>query len=155
MNKLGIAISSLGHSQLSYRIIKEVNDFMLKRYDIPISVFYQNLERPLGKLLTGYFNITESWLFAGTVIATNHSTASKLLTIIGPKRKIYYVQDLDFLNRTLDYSMFTNIFWNDNLDIICRAESHKKVIENNFNKKVLGVVDKFRLSELLPMVGIT
>lgn len=152
MIKLGIALDSLGCSQLSYRVIREINNLMLGRFDIPISVFYQDLERPLGKLLTGYFNMSESWLFNGSMIATSQSTANKMMAMLGPRQKIYYVQDLDFLNSVVDSEIFYNLFGNPDMEILCRSKHHQKVIENNFNVEVRGVVENFMLKDLLNFI---
>jgi hypothetical protein len=152
MKKLGICVTDFGHSQLSYRILKEVNGLMLSRFDTPISIFYENLDRPIGKLLTGYFNMSESWLFNGALVATSHTTANKMMTILGPRQKIYYVQDLDFLNNVVNSDIFYNLFCNSNMEILCRSQNHKKVIENNFNVKVKGVVENFDIKSLLEFV---
>lgn len=150
MKKLGICITDLGHSQLSFRLIKEINHLMLNRFDVPISVFYENLEKPLGKLLTGYFNLSESWLFNGSLIATSHTTAQKISIMPGPIQKIYYVQNIDFLNNNaVDYIEFYNIFCKSDLEIWCRSEDHKKILENNFNISVKSVINNFRISEML------
>ena len=77
MNKLGFCIGDMGQNQLSYELL----------CNLPIEntdciVFYEELSQMPARPMCCVMNMSESWSFDGTLVATNLSTANKIIDYV-------------------------------------------------------------------------
>jgi len=141
--KLGIFVSDLFASQLSFYSMCLGNK--ISKQNIDYAIFFENLSHTPIQHSFSLMNIVYGYSWNGTAIATNLSTAQKLIKCPGPKRKIYYIWDLEWLryNPKLPYEFLASIYQHPSLELVVRSYSHKKIIENAWNREVKDVVSDF------------
>ena len=147
--KLGFLVDNLGASQLGYYLSKNINDALERYDDLDIICYYENFE---GKCMHQNFsniNISGAWSQEGVMIATSPSTAEKMANFIGRCKKYFYVWD-DHHDKT--YYNLGSIYFNKDIQIICRNNIHARIIENNFNIKVRHTVDNFDIDKIMEIV---
>lgn len=151
--KLGITVSSLGPNQLAYHTIKNLNLHLDVRPDLDPIVFYENNIRPCLPMNFASMQIYEAWGYDGIVVATSLSNAHKLLEFPASTAKFFYVWDLEWLRLQFkQYRSLVQIYRNPDLKLIARSESHKDIIEDCWNTKVVGVVDNLDMGQLLGII---
>ena len=136
--RLGFLLDSLGPKQLAYHLL-----YTEGWQDVEPIVFFQNAVHPLATPRFATMNISEAFSYTGTAIATDLSTAEKLLKFPGPKAKYFYVWDLEWFrgkhsNRN-HYDYFANIY--RNIPLIARSPSHKKVLEETWGVRVDRIIE--------------
>tara|TARA_R100000008_G_scaffold20733_1_gene10906 strand:+ start:10 stop:516 length:507 start_codon:yes stop_codon:yes gene_type:complete len=157
--KLGLLVDNLGASQLSYYIGKNVNGYLEENPESDIVCYYDSFERNCVNNNFATANIIEAWSQSGAMIATSENTASKLATFIGTRNKFFYIWDIVYYlkrfagRKYVDTFTTGSIYSNKNLKLICRSESHAKIIENNFNRKVEYIVDNLNMHKMMEIVN--
>ncbi len=147
--KIGVALDSLGPTQLNYFLIANTNRLMAERCDVDLIAFYMTLARPCLPMNFASMQLVEAYGFDGTIIATSLLTADKILKFPGPKRKLFYVWDLEWLRiNDKSYSTLRSIYANQKLAIIARSQEHKRVLEECWNINVAHVVDDFNIEAI-------
>ena len=149
-NKLNILVSELGPSQKNYYLIKNINE----RKEVNVNVFTENLSRFCLRANFAVMNIAEAWAQSGLFVATNLSTASKLINQPLASAKIFYIWDLEFIrgdNRL--YDNYAPVYLHKELELACRSKEHAELVENAFNKKVKYIVDNFDINQLLEITN--
>lgn len=132
MIKLGIIVESFAPSQLGYTFVKQANELLVKRGDIAIYGFFENLTRPLINPNFALMNLTEVYGFDGTIVSTNAYQAYNIQNFVGPTRRILYAYDIDWRrNHGLPAEFFLDVFSKN--EVWTRSEDYKKIIDNNFN----------------------
>jgi len=111
-----------------------------------------NKSLPVFRLETTYipyvcrFSVNEAkqaWAFRGSLLATNLKCANILLDLKIPKKKYFYVWDLEWLYRTdMTFEQYSRIYQNDNLELIARSQEHATIIENCW-KKPIDIIKDF------------
>lgn len=148
--ELGFLMDHLGPSQLSYRMISQVNDYLDNNCSNDIIVFFENLSRPVLSPRFAIMQINEAWGFQGAAIATSLSTAGKLVNYPEPLLKIFYVWDLEWLrSKNYNYEQNVAIYRHPELKIVTRCEDYKKEVENLWNVKVHDVVKDFNIEQFI------
>jgi hypothetical protein len=148
---INILLQNMGASQLSYFTIKNCNDFALERSEIDIIVFYENLHKNCLSPNFAVMQIAEAWGQKGPMVATSLSTAFKLISFpCGPK--LFYIWDLEWLRGQQQYEKYADVYTHPALQLVARSESHKRIIENAFNRKVDHILDDFNLNHLLGII---
>lgn len=135
--KLGFAVDNLGASERSYFLIKAINEAVELYPDLDVTVFYCSLTQSCIPLNTASMQMTEAYGYDGTIVATNFNTAEKVLLCPAPKRKLYYVYDLEWIRHPLDFSLLSNVYQNSSLSLVTRCEDYKNVLEKLFGSPVL------------------
>ena len=149
--QIGFIVEDLTSSQLSFNLIKNLNDF-LEDSDVDCVVFFENAGSPVVNPNFSIMSINEIWNFDGDLIATSMSTALRLSKTFSPNRKFYYVWDLEWLHNPVNFGTVMEIMRDDRLKIIARSKSHADVIENFSNKEVVGIVEDWNTEQLLELV---
>jgi hypothetical protein len=149
MVKLGIAVKDLGPSQLNFNMIRAANSLVMSRPDIDIIGFYENIQRHCLAMNFAVMQIAEAFAFDGTVVATTFSTAEKLLRFPSPKKRLFYVWDLEWLRspRT-PYRTWQAVYGNPELTLLARSQDHAKAIGQAWNREV-GILEDFDLERVL------
>jgi hypothetical protein len=152
-DKVGILVKHLGRTQLANSIIENVNRFLSENGDTDIITFVENVVRPCQTPLFSVMNLNEAWEYNGIAIATNLSTAEKVLSFPGPKHRVFYVWDLEWMRRTdRNFLSYHNVYANPRLELIARSESHAKLIEQCWSRPVKAVVEDCDIGAMLQVI---
>lgn len=142
--KLGFLVPSLGPSQLSFRVIYQSNKAIRSNKGHDIITFYEVLSQPCFSLGFATMNVIDAWNYHGPLIATTISSAEKIVRFPRPKQRYFYIWDLEWVHiKSRNFLPFCDIYQNPQLSLICRSESHKKIVEQCWNVKVRAVVEDF------------
>lgn len=154
MNKLGFLLPHLGNSQLAFQLINSANKFLETHIDTDVIAFVSNQLRPKVCPSFAVMNINEAFDFDGVAIATTLHTAEKLARFPGPRKRYFYVWDLEW-SRNLGWSFekLSEIYNNPNLTLIARHDDHAKVIEQCWNRPVHAVVPDCEVSHMVNLNG--
>ena len=96
--QIGVLLEDLSASQLTFYVIKNINDY-LEKSDIDFVAFFQNSTASMITPRFSTMSVSETWSFSGTVIATSVSTALSIQKTCIPAKKYFYVWDLDWHRR--------------------------------------------------------
>ncbi len=152
--KLGIAVNHLGPSQLAYAIAKNIHELLVKEPGVDVCVFYENATKPSFPPNCAIMPFVEAWHFDGVLINTTLSTAEKSLTFAGPRRKLFYVWDLEWLRfQQKEYRQSQAIYGHERLELLARSADHKQILESLWNRPVAAVVEDFDLLKILANIG--
>jgi hypothetical protein len=158
MNQINFMVNNLGNSQLSYMLIRNINnEYINNNHDIDYIVFYDVLAaRLMIKPMFSCMSSCENYGQSGYTVATSSDQAMRLLKTAGCQRRILYLWDLDWIRgqQRHSYPLFSQIYHDPSLEIICRSESHAKLLENSFNVKPIGIVEDFNLKQLKEVLCI-
>lgn len=153
MLKLSFILSDLGHKQSVFYVANEMNKAVLEHKGITPILFYESLAPPVMRFLFPTMNISEVFCYDGIVVATTLSTANRLLNVPGPKRKLFYVWDLEWMGNVMNVELVSSLYNAPQIDLVARSEDHAKVLERVFNRKPVGVVNDYNLDDFLKIVG--
>jgi hypothetical protein len=146
-NSIGVMVSSLSHSQLSFYSIRKGNEYLKENPLGSYTIFFANLSKPVIVPCFALLNLVEAYSFNGITVATCPETAIKLLGMPGNKRKIFYSFDLYWIRQPrLPFESLQYIYGNPHMELFARSESHRKIMENCWNRPV-KVSEDFDLAE--------
>tara|TARA_Y100001949_G_scaffold11720_1_gene8696 strand:- start:276 stop:785 length:510 start_codon:yes stop_codon:yes gene_type:complete len=149
---INVLLQNVGASQISYYVIRNLNELGNTRPDIDAIVYYETMHRNCLPPNFAIMQIAEAWGQHGPVIATSLSTALKL-TGFPSERKIFYVWDLEWLRgQQRHYKTYADIYTHPDLELIARSEDHKRAVENAFNREVKHVISDFDTNQLLKVL---
>lgn len=150
MRYINILVEDLGASQLSYYLSTEINKIHTIRTDITCIVYYHNIHRHCINPLFATMSNVEISGAKDIAIATSINTANKLLEVIGPTKKFYYIWNLEWQGLQQSYyTALLELLHKPELSIITRSESHAALLYNNFNRKPDLIFDNFQLEKLI------
>ena len=153
VKKVGVVVDDLSASQLSYHIIKNINNH-IEESDTDFVAFFQN---STANMLTMHFSsmcINEIWSFDGVAIATSVSTVLSISKTFSPKQKYFYVWDLEWCRtKGREFEYIIQAFNKDDIKLIARSKDYAKAIKNYCNKDVVGVVDNFNIKQLMDIIN--
>lgn len=155
IEKVGILIPHLHNNQLGYEITKQLNN-LKKTHPYIDSVVFTEDDRPQTIIPKfAIMNISEAYDQTGLVIATTPSTAQKLIYCWGATHKVFYSYDCYWLRgQKTQYEGLLNLYHNDIFDVIARSQSHKTIIENNFNAKIKAVIERFNILDFIKLYEV-
>ncbi len=153
---ISFLIANSGASQMSFYLINELNKFFSKDSQIDPIVYYEDRHRNCVPPNFSMMQISEAWFQPGPIIATSISTAKSLIEFTSPE-KFFYVWDLEWIRNTpaqsVQYENFKDVYTNKSLKLIARSQSHKKLIENCFNRDVDYTVENFNMQQITRIVN--
>jgi hypothetical protein len=137
---VGVLVKDFGPSQLTYQLARGgqgVGD---------IIAFFENSSRHSFPLPFASMPIHEAFSYTGICIATNLSTALKLLSYPRPSKKYFYVWDLEWMRiANRDYDKLASIYRNESLQLIARSVSHAEIISKCWNVDKVEIMRDFDL----------
>ena len=151
-------IDNLASNQLAYQTISNINKYYQSiptANTVDFIILYDVISNFCIKPECCVLNSSELWGMKGTVIATNCDLAEKLKAAIGPRQKIHYVWDLEWLrpyNR--DYSFYKRIY-QSGMPIICRSHDHAKMLRNTFNVEAAAVIENVNLDKIIEFAEVS
>ena len=153
MKKIGVIVNNLRASQLSECVVDCFNYISESTSDTDTIAFYK--KHPiLGTVpLFSCMEQTEVWGYEGNVIATCLESPETLLKVTGPKKKYFYLWDLEWTRTPArSYSKIKSIYQNPNIELIARSESHAELIATYW-KKPIAIIKDFEAKEILSLCG--
>lgn len=146
MKKIGFYLPHLGASQAAFYAINTAN-YLFGKPDLDVTIFYQELFQPCSKPLCATLNGSEVWTFDGILITTNINTTIMATNALSPKRRLFYVWDLEWL-RPNNKDFFYNIqaYRNPKVELVARTLAHAQVIENYANRPVNAIIPDFNIN---------
>ncbi len=145
---IGCLIDDFGENQCGDCYISEMNKLQKENSNVVGSGFFCDIVRYSQLANFAMFNIVETFSYTGHIFATSLNLANKLLN--SPcSIKYFYIWDLEWIRRTFPYESYAQIYRNPKLKIIARSDSHKIILENNFNIKVFDVMNDWDRNKLV------
>jgi hypothetical protein len=148
--QIGVLADNFAHSQLAFYSIVRANELLKSRNDLEFTGFYLNLSPVAVQPNFAVMPIVECFSFKGITVATCLNTARYLLNMPGPSRRIFYLNDLEWLrfNPRAPWEAIAPIYQNPLLELFVRSESHQKIVASSFNRTP-KVCEDFRYEQLL------
>ena len=127
MKKLGILIDSAGHTQKYYTICTQLNKLKEEHPDVDVTVFYYDYD--IIPIATKFSMMEMAYAFNhdGILIATSAFTAPVLPICLRPKKRYFYVWDIDW-NKQSTFNHNTKEYLNPGVDLIAKSSSHYNLI---------------------------
>lgn len=152
--RLGILLGDTTAGQLAYFAISQINEAVKKSSKDDFVIFFENATPCVIQPLCATMNSSEIWNFDGVLLSTTVSNTLTSLKAITPKRKYFYVWDLEWnRNHGKDFESSIGAYTNPEISLIARGSDHAKAIENYCNKKVCGSVSNFNLKQLMDVIN--
>lgn len=155
--KLGIILPDLGPSQLTYYLVRNANALLLAEPTCDVVAFFENQVPIALPANFACMPVYEAWGYNGMLVATTFRTAQKAQKCPSPRRKLYYVWDVEWLRpRTPappSYREWAKVYRDPTLALLARSAEHATLIEQCWNRPVAGVVDNLNLTQLLEVVN--
>jgi hypothetical protein len=150
--QLNILVNYLGPDQFTYSLTRSLST---RQSNLDVIIFYENITRFLIPPIFPMFQIFEAWAQHGITISTDINTTLKLIEFPGPSKKFFYVWDVEWLRgQQRIFDIYNKVYNNKDIKIIARCENHAKLIENNFNNKVAGIVPEFDIKTLQKVISL-
>jgi len=154
LKNFSVLVPNTGANQISFCLINQVNRLFYIHPEIDVMVFYENMHKNCIPANFSTMEISHAFNHKGPMIATTLSTAKKLISFAAEK-KFFYVWDLSWIRNSREvshYEQYESIYTNTSLELIARSESHKRAIENCFNRQVNHVVSDFNIKKILEIL---
>lgn len=148
MIKLGIMLDNIGPNQLAHYFINTGNGVLEKNSQkLDLVAFTQESIYPCAIPNFSIMNMSECYDYRGHLIATNLSTATKMLKCPGTRKKFFYVWDLEWARpQNKNFAALKDIYNNPRIELISRSVNHDKIIELCWRKPI-GIVEDGRVDE--------
>lgn len=152
--KLGVMVSDLGASQLSYNLIRRVNARLAGKGGLDVIAFYEAPVNPCLPMNFSRMPAYEAWGYNGAVVATTFSTARKLQGFPSPKVRAFYLWDLEWVRgrNRLSHAEWAAVYRDPSLSLLVRNRDHADLVEQCWNRPVAGIVDDFDLEAILGLI---
>lgn len=139
--KLGFCLHHIGHSQLSLQFVTSANSYLESGLGVDVVGFVSNQLKPRVGPNFAVMNINEAFDFDGVVVATSLHTAERVVRFPGPKRRYFYVWDLEWVRQGgWPFDTMKSIYNHPDLTLVARHEEHRRVIEQCWNLPVRAVI---------------
>ena len=145
MQSIAIVVDNLGLKDLSYFLIKEINNY---KQDLDIIVFNESPYLPPIKPQFAVLQISSLYSYEHTAIATSFKTALRLLSSPSPIRKLFYLWELDWMMGIYQFDQLLNLYNNPQLELLTRTEQQQQIVKNVWDKDS-KVINNFNLEQLI------
>jgi hypothetical protein len=143
MNKSGILVRSLQASQFCVSLSSSVNKIISEVSDLDVIVFYEAWAQLIVPPKFGMLMDREMLGLDGVCIATDLKSAHKLLRSAGPKKKYFYVWNLEWIgNPSIRFKDMHDIYCNDQISLIARSQYHYDILAKTW-KKPVAIMNNF------------
>lgn len=141
--KLGVLLNNVGASQLAYSVLREANRGLEEGDLTDFVVFYDALTRPCLVPRFALMQSSEAWGCQYPLIATDLSTAEKLLTFPSCGGRHFLVWDLEWLRSPVAYANRRAVYAHPELNILVRSDEHARLMHELWGRqaKVVGDFD--------------
>ncbi len=151
--KIGFLVNNLNMSQLNYYMIRNINYYVSANTDCDFTIFYDNLTRICVTPLCGCMQMSEAFSYNGSLIATSLPTAHRLIDLCGPKKKFFYIWDLEWLRISGRlFQPLAAIYRSPELQLFSRAADYSQMCESVWNRPGIPVIENFNIAEIVKHV---
>jgi hypothetical protein len=149
---IGLVFEHIGLSQLAFEALKNIEDISNKYTGIDSVIFVRRSTPSITNVATSIFAIRDIIEWDRPLIATSIPTCLDAINSRAPF--IYhYVYDLDFINNlTITAQNIQTAFCDKRVRIFVRSEYYKPIVENEFNIKVVDVIENFDLKKMIKVI---
>lgn len=147
--QLGFMIEESSSSQLSFNLIRNINEYVTENQD-DFVVFFENSTANVINPEFSFMSLSEIWNFKGHLFATTISTAMSLKKCFATEQKYFYVWDLEWTRRHgRNFESTIQAFTDPTIKLIARSKEHAVAIKNYCNRDVDGIVSDFNIEKLM------
>ena len=155
IKKLGIVVERLNFCQFGVELIRNLNILCHKSIGTDIIVFREETE-PLP--MTPNFaimHIKELWRFDGWAISTSIPTTQKLISAACPRRKFFYLWQLEWLyNSEISFDFLSKVYTHPDIELLTRSKAEFDIIERIW-RRPNSILEDFSHEQLLELLGGT
>lgn len=153
-NQVGFVVTDTTASELSFSLIKGINDYIDDGGKEDFIIFFENSSANIIEPNFATMSMSEIWNFGGNLISTNVSTSLSMNKCFAPKSKYFYIWDLEWIrNHGREYEKTIQAFIPKETKLIARSKDHAKAIENYSNRKVDYVIENINIKEIVRMTN--
>lgn len=145
---IGIILPSLGVSQLVFNSIATINHEISNGSKHDYTIFFEQIGHRSLEPNCAVMSTAELWSFRGLLISTTLSNTRLSSRILGDIRRVFLLQDLEWLRQEKDYLSNISILRNLNLTIGVRSMSHSEALFDYSGRKPNFIMPQFNFSEL-------
>lgn len=148
MIKIGIMLDNIGPNQLAHYMINSGNVVLEHNSQkVDLVAFISQTVHPCALPNFATMNVSEAYDYKGFLVATNLSSAIKMLKCPGTRKKFFYVWDLEWTRpQNKNFAALKDIYNNPSIELISRSANHDKIIELCW-RKPLGIVEDGRIEQ--------
>ena len=151
--QIGFLIEDTSASQLSFNLIKNINEYSKNSHD-DFVVFFENSTASILNPNFSLMSSNEIWSFEGSLFATSVATAMSMRKCFAPKNKLFYVWDLECTRKQgKDFEFIIQIFADPSINLIARSKEHATAIENYCNRSINNIVNDFNIEQLVRIIN--
>lgn len=151
--QIGFLIEDTSASQLSFNLIKNINEYSKNSHD-DFVVFFENSTASILNPNFSLMSSNEIWSFEGSLFATSVATAMSMRKCFAPKNKLFYVWDLEWTRKHgKDFEFIIQIFADPSINLIARSKEHATAIENYCNRSINNIVNDFNIEQLVRIIN--
>lgn len=152
MYKFGFLIDAVGPSQHSVYLTQQVNALIGQNPDFAPCVFYRNFDKIVEPPLFALLNCYETWSFDGIAIATDMYSAKLLLKCPGPKKRFFYVWNMEWaFEPNQQHAELAEIYLNSKLPLIARSKYHADILTKIWQPPV-AILEEFNHEQLASFI---
>ena len=152
--KLGIILNDTSANQLAYHVISNINKEVERTNKNDYVLFFENASSVVISPACACMNSSEIWNFDGVLISTTVSNTLSSINAVTPKRKYFYVWDLEWGRRNgSDFENLVRVYSDPEISLIARSKDHAIAIENYCNRSVAGTVSNFNTKQLMDIIN--
>ena len=148
--QIGFMLNDTTASQLSFSLIKGINDYIDNGGKEDFTLFFENSSANIIEPNFATMSMSEIWNFSGDLFSTSVSTSLSLDKCFAPKAKYFYVWDLEWIrNNGQGYEKTIQAFMPKNIKLVARSEDHAKAIKNYSNRQVDHIVENINIKNIV------
>lgn len=147
--RVGFCVDDLGGSQLSFFLTQALNEWVRDPRRDAI-VFYEDLAQPRSRAGFAVMQSIDMAEFSGVLIATSYATALKVLACKGPRQRVLYLQDLEWMRRPGTFDGWRAVYGNPDLQLVVRSRDHAEAVRSAWGRDSLVAPTPQELLEALP-----
>jgi hypothetical protein len=141
-------VRDLAASELNWRLVRGANALMAE--GTPVTFFYEDPLPPCLAPQGPALPAVDAWGCRLPLVATSLSTARKLAGFPAARRRLFYLWDLEWLRmRERPFHALHAVYGDGRLELVCRCEDHRKLVEDVWCRPVAAVVPDADIRELL------
>lgn len=149
---MGFLIDDLSQSQLLSDVLRTTKN------SHEAVLFIRRVEPAWDPVPVGVFSWADAWGFKFPLVATNLDSAFQLIRFPATPRRIFYVNDLEWLRHHLwngppPYHALAEIYRSPKLELVCRSEDHSATVAAAWNVTRPRVVSLCDAESLVTMSG--
>ena len=144
---IAVLLQQISHNQDTYNCIKSINSIVKDNYKDDYIIFYEDILKESIKPMCGCMNVCDLWSYQGTIIFTKLNQYITLSKMVLPKKTIFYLQDLEWLenfNYEQNYDIYTSVDF-----LVCRSQYHANALEKYCGRKADLIEPNFNIENIL------